>query len=68
MNRWARVTNIEDGCVLWINENHVICIKDYKIGCMVGFSTEGDDVVSVQEGADDIFAAWDDWQSIHKDA
>jgi len=35
---------------------------------MVGFSTEGDDVVSVQEGADDIFAAWDDWQSIHKDA
>ena len=68
MNRWARVTNIEDGCVLWINVNHVICIKDYSTGCMVAFSTEGDDVVSVKEESEDIFAAWDDWQSIHKDA
>ena len=68
MNRWARVTDIEDGCVLWINENHVISIKDYSTGCMVGFSTEGEDVVSVKEEAEDIFAAWDDWQSIHKGA
>ena len=54
--------------MLWINENHVICIKDYSTGCMVAFSTEGDDVVSVKEESEDIFAAWDDWQSIHKDA
>jgi hypothetical protein len=67
MARWARVTNIEGGSVIWINENHVTCIKEYANGCMIGFSSDLDDVVSVREDIDDIFAAWDDWQSIHKD-
>ena len=74
MNRWARVTNIEDDCVFWINESHVTVLKQYdddgclRGGSMVGFSTNQHDVVRVQEDVDDIFAAWDDWQSIHKDA
>jgi hypothetical protein len=68
MNRWARVTNSEDGCSLWVNESHVTVLKQYESGCMIGFSTSEDDVVRVVEDVDDIFAAWDDWQSIHKDA
>ena len=72
MNRWARVTNSEDGCVLWINESHVTVLKQYEDdgggGSMVGFSTNQHDVFRVQEDVDDIFSAWDDWQSIHKDA
>lgn len=67
MNRWARVTNIEDDSVLWINENHITCIKEYGTGCMVCFSSDPDEVVSLREYIDDIFAAWDDWQNIHKD-
>jgi len=64
MNRWARVTNQEDGCSIWINESHVTFIKDYKDGgSMVGFSTEEDDVVQINEGSEDIFVAWDNWQA-----
>ena len=54
--------------LLYFRLTFVISIKDYSTGCMIGFSTEGEDVVSVKEEAEDIFAAWDDWQSIHKDA
>ena len=68
MNRWARVRNSEDSCVLWINESHVTVLKQYEEeagGCMVGFSTNKNAVVRVMEDADDIFSAWDEWQSIH---
>ena len=69
MNRWARVTNSEDGCTIWVNEIHVTVLKQYKGGgCMIGFSTGEDDVVRVAEEVDEIFSAWDDWQDIHKDA
>ena len=70
MNRWARVRNCEDSCVFWINESHVTVLKQYNEeagGCMIGFSTHEHAVVRVMENADDIFSAWDDWQSIHKD-
>lgn len=69
MNRWARVNSTEDSCVLWINESNVTVLKEYDGGgCMIGFSTESHDVVRVREDIENIFSAWDDWQSIHKDA
>jgi len=64
MNRWANVTNKEDGCSIWINESHVTFIKDYEDGgSMIGFSTEEDDVVQINEDSEDIFVAWDNWQA-----
>jgi len=67
MNRWARVTNKEGGCELWVNESNVTVLKDYDLGgCMIAFSTSDDDVVRVEESSDDIFTAWDNWQAIQE--
>ena len=68
MNRWARVTDFsDDDVVFWINENNVKCLQWYKGGCRVVFSTDDDGPSDVKEDVDEIFAAWDDWYSIHKD-
>jgi len=65
MVRWAQVTTKECSSI-WVNENHVLCIKDYGTGgCILEFAEEE---TQVREEVDDIFSAWDDWQNIHKDS
>jgi hypothetical protein len=67
MHRWARVTSKGDGCDVWINESHVVVLKDYDFGgCMIAFSTSEDDVAEVEQSSDYIFTEWDNWQAIQE--
>jgi len=69
MHRWALVTSEEENGDIWINESHVVFIKDFESGgSMIGFSTEENDVIHTNEDSSDIFIAWDNWQEIHKDS
>tara|TARA_R110002012_G_scaffold265956_1_gene449431 strand:- start:47 stop:292 length:246 start_codon:yes stop_codon:yes gene_type:complete len=67
MHRWARVTSEEENGDIWINESHVVFIKDFESGgSMIGFSTEENDVIHTNQDSSDIFIAWDNWQEIQE--
>ena len=70
MIRWAKVTEIEFGDDIWINEQMVVYVKDRDpSGSTIQFSfseDSGDDYIKVIESFEDIVQKWDDWQSIHK--